>query len=403
VAITPEQAYEALRARLEAALVPTPFKRVSRVWTSWADLAATGEQPVLFIAQTGGAREQSRGSPVRRTLRCDLVIYANRGNDPKLVPGTTLNALELAVEQALAPDPVTGVQDLGGEVSHAWIEGDVVQNEGTTQEQMVEVLPLNILLRADSWSPAKGYLFGTGSLYAMAASAQGGEPLPFPTPIRFANLKEVSVTVEHELNVAGSQRLTPVRMAKGALRVTARARWGVFDPLLVGQVFLGTNAGVGARLVREDETLTVPAGGGSVPVVPPAGGTWTRDLGVLRAGDGQPLAAGTAAAPGFYAASAGSYTFDAADGGQDVRVSYLYDRADGPRLTVTNQFKGLPPDFTAVLRGEYNGREMALVLENCAVRRLVVPATLEQFSIEDFEFEAYADLTELVATLSAAP
>jgi hypothetical protein len=88
-----------------------------------------------------GFPSRSQGCGVR-----DLV----RGHLPFRGPATSLNNLLDAVEQALKPQMLDGsgfVQNLGlpNMVSHCWMEGEVITDEGLVDQYSMLLVPLKIL------------------------------------------------------------------------------------------------------------------------------------------------------------------------------------------------------------------------------------------------------------------
>ncbi|PFH29142.1 hypothetical protein [Burkholderia sp. JKS000303] len=137
-----EPIYLALFAKLSAisGLVTT-----SRRLRHWNDVQPV-EQPALFQVQVRENQKPRKGIPALVTFRCELYLYVNTGNAlADVTPATELNQFMDAIEAALAPDALTGFQTLGGTVSHCWIEGDIVTDEGALGPQGVAVIPVNIL------------------------------------------------------------------------------------------------------------------------------------------------------------------------------------------------------------------------------------------------------------------
>ena len=135
-----EQIYSALFAKLQAV---AGFTTVSRRLKLWDDVPQS-EQPALFMAQK---RESATGEPgLNRvwTFEVDVYLYARTCDDKEESPATTINPLVDAVIAALAPDPITNKQTLGGLVQHAWIEGTIETDEGVLGEQGVAVIPILI-------------------------------------------------------------------------------------------------------------------------------------------------------------------------------------------------------------------------------------------------------------------
>ena len=122
------------------------FVTTGRKLRHWSDLTAA-EQPALFMRQKlEVATVAAIGAPIVWKLVVELYVYAHAG-DPYLAPTTVLNPLIHAVQSALAPTPVTGVQDLGVTelVQHAYITGKVEITEGVLRDQAVAVIPVEIL------------------------------------------------------------------------------------------------------------------------------------------------------------------------------------------------------------------------------------------------------------------
>jgi hypothetical protein len=122
------------------------FTNPNRRLRHWADVAPA-EQPALFMSERGGhAMMKKLGAPIVWTLYADFYIYAH-SSDPYLAPAAILNPLLDALEAALAPSPVTGIQNLGlpQMVQHAYIAGKVQTDEGVLGDQAIAIVPVEIL------------------------------------------------------------------------------------------------------------------------------------------------------------------------------------------------------------------------------------------------------------------
>ena len=141
--IVREPIYAALFARVSGA---AGFVTAERRMRHWSDVAPA-EQPALFQCQTREtAAVTTLGAPTLWTLRAELYLYAH-SSDPHASAASVLNPLLDAVVAALAPDPATGIQDLGlpATVRHAQIAGRIDTDEGTLADQAVAILPVEIL------------------------------------------------------------------------------------------------------------------------------------------------------------------------------------------------------------------------------------------------------------------
>ena len=136
-----EPIYAALFALVQST---ASFVTVSRRLRHWSDVAAA-EQPALFQIQKSEAAEERRPLPVKWRVSVDLYLYAH-APDELTPPATVLNPLLDALEAALAPDPVSHVQTLGGLVQHCWIAGRIQTDEGVLGGQSVAIVPVEILV-----------------------------------------------------------------------------------------------------------------------------------------------------------------------------------------------------------------------------------------------------------------
>lgn len=139
------------RERIAAALFDLAsgaanFAIINRRLRHWADVAPA-EQPFLCMSEKGGeASTKALGAPQTWHLHFDLHVYVY-SSDPYLAPATILNPILDAVERALAPSPVTGIQNLGlpEMVQHAYIDGKLETDEGVLGDQAVAVIPVLVL------------------------------------------------------------------------------------------------------------------------------------------------------------------------------------------------------------------------------------------------------------------
>lgn len=122
------------------------FKTASRRLQLWTDVNSS-DKPAIFVAQRGDTYvRSSEAVPQKVTIEADIFLYTNVGKDPNVIPATQLNNLVDAVDTALAPSPVTGVQTLGGLVSHCWIEGKVMIDTGDLDGDGVAIIPVKMLV-----------------------------------------------------------------------------------------------------------------------------------------------------------------------------------------------------------------------------------------------------------------
>jgi len=128
---------------------------------------------------------------------------------------------------------------------------------------------------------------------------------------------------------------------------------------------------------------------------------FSQDLGVLYATTGQPfiLVTGAPAIGEYTINSAGVYSFNASEAGVAVLLNYLYSSTSGSTLVGGNPLMGNTPKFKAVFTMQYNGNTMVLTLFSCVAGKLSFPTKLDDYMIQDFDFQAHADASDQVFTL----
>jgi hypothetical protein len=141
--ISREPIYAALFGQVVGA---AHFVTIGRKLRHWSDLTAA-EQPALFMRQKFEvATVTALGAPIVWKLVAELYVYAH-ASDPYIAPTTVLYPLLDAVQSALAPNQVTGVQNLGVPemVQYAGIAGKIEITEGVLRDQAVAIIPVEIL------------------------------------------------------------------------------------------------------------------------------------------------------------------------------------------------------------------------------------------------------------------
>jgi hypothetical protein len=134
-----------ISALFELALTATTFNTSGRRLQLWSKVASF---PALFVQSTGThyPPREVRGLPPKRTITAELWVYTDVGKDPNANPEQGLNDIVDAIEAALSPTIVGGVQTLCGLVSHAWIEGEVEQFPGVLDGIAKAIIPVKILI-----------------------------------------------------------------------------------------------------------------------------------------------------------------------------------------------------------------------------------------------------------------
>jgi hypothetical protein len=141
-----ESIYAALFARAQAVNASsTPFTTMSRRWLPWDQMNAE-QSPGFFqrqprFAVAGG----DRGLP-KFTLRVEWYVYLTTDPaDLQTVTATPINNYATALINAILPTLQGQRQTLGGLVENAYIDGEVLIDEGLLSSPAVLLIPITIL------------------------------------------------------------------------------------------------------------------------------------------------------------------------------------------------------------------------------------------------------------------
>lgn len=128
------------------------------------------------------------------------------------------------------------------------------------------------------------------------------------------------------------------------------------------------------------------------------------DLGVVYAASGKRFnRVTTPSGAGQYSVnfSTGIYTFSSADAAAALLISYTYNvTTSGSKLTITNQVMGTTPTFKATFYSTYAGNGTALRLNACTANKLSLPTKVDDWTINELDFSAFADASGTIGYLS---
>ena len=102
----------------------------------------------------------------------------------------------------------------------------------------------------------------------------------------------------------------------------------------------------------------------------------------------------------------GIYTFSAADANAALLISYTYNTtASGNKLTLSNQLMGTTPVFKATFYQAVSPQSnpaapLALRLNACTANKLSLPVKLDEFTVGELDFMAFADASGTIGYLS---
>lgn len=239
--------------------------------------------------------------------------------------------------------------------------------------------------------------FGSGILIAQP---QGGNQPTLPAPVQVGVLQNVKVTFSGDVKELTGQLQFPVDTAVGKKTIKGSFQFAQMTLTDWNNIMFGEAAtGTGGRALSFQQAASVPATGPyTVTPTVPGSGTWQSDAGVYYASTGiklTPVASGPT--QGEYTISAGVYTFAAADEGVAVLISYYYTTTSGTTLTVNNHTMGWGPIVGLDLTMPYQGFGNNLYLPNVRVSKLDLATKLDDYTMTDSDFSAFASPSGVVA------
>lgn len=396
MALNREAIYEALFAKAAAATQVVTSSRSLRT----LDEVATANMPALYQNQVTESRKQYKGQPFILTMRVDLYFYAPtqpmgiQADSTGYSASKQLNEMLDNLDAALAPDPVTMVQTLGGLVSHCWIAGNTTYYEDTQSQKAALIVGVEMLVQEDSLD---GYAFDSGSIYMKDLKN------PDSTPQLVGGMSEISMEVSFENNTERGNFQHDFKAMRKAQKIKGRAKFAQIKGAILAQLLYGQPLVSGSEAVKVGDLLTIPASGPyTITITPPDSGTYRLDLGCILDATAQVMTlipSGTPAA-GQYKISAGVYTFAAADAGKVVSISYRYTVTTGVKLVLNNQYSNYVPEFLVVMNVDGNQKQMTWTLNTCYSDQLSFVTKLEDFTIPEFSFTAKADASNVIGTFS---
>ena len=241
--------------------------------------------------------------------------------------------------------------------------------------------------------------FGSGALWGERTDLTGSGI----GPRQFGVLQDIQIDFDWTEKELYGQLQFPVAIARGQGKISGKAKFAQILGLLYSDIFFGVTAATGQFAVSELEAAIVPAVTPySVPVANAS--NYNDDLGVAYSANGKRFnRVTTPSAAGQYSVNfaSGVYTFAAADANAALLISYTYNTTTvGNKLTLTNQLMGTTPVFKATFYTTYSGEGMALRLNACTATKLSMPTKIDDWTISEFDFTAFADASGTIGYLS---
>lgn len=241
------------------------------------------------------------------------------------------------------------------------------------------------------------YSFGSGVLIGTRTDIANA------TPVNFGLVQEVTIDEQAGVKELYGQYQYPLAVARGTIKTTGKAKVARISGLAFANLYYGVTPAAGQVATSFAEAGTVAASAPyTVTVANEA--NFVNDAGVLYAASGLPLTkVASSPAAGQYSEASGVYTFNSADAGKAVLVTYTYTiTGTGQKFTIANQLIGTTPTFQAVFYTTFQGQAVNVQLNNCTSSKLSFGTKLEDFALPEFDFSCFADSSGNVMTWSFA-
>ena len=319
----------------------------------------------LFMYQKAQKWDDVKGSPGIVSADVQIFVYLNSLNEPTSTPSVQLNTILDSIKATLAIPTGQTTQTLGGYVSHAWIT-EVRFGEALTDNS--NVLSVNVNLK---WNES-----GTGNIFDTGAIFLGG--------MRVGSLQKITLTMDAAFKRDTTGYKLPVKFFGAEQTIKGIAQFAEFDQTFIQAMMLDNSIqSTGSRLLNQEQ-FSIPTGLVYTTVNPVA-----QDLGSYLATDFENMISVSGnPADGQYYQSGNTYTYNVADSGNSVIVSYLSNSPSGNTWNLFNGIKDGVPSFNVVLVGQNDSRETIVNLNYCSVDKLSLIFNLEKWSSNNFSFQA---------------
>ncbi|MEY2864605.1 MAG: hypothetical protein RLY58_2312 [Pseudomonadota bacterium] len=238
------------------------------------------------------------------------------------------------------------------------------------------------------------FSFGSGSAHATPLTSAVGAAIANPTPTEFGTLQDISVDFGFDVKELFGRKQFAVDMARGKGKITGKAKAARMNGTLLNNIMFGQTMTTGAiTAVTTSNTPTTVAT--TVTITPPNTGTFVADLGVTNAVGAPYSRVASAPVAGQYSvdAATGIYTFAAADVGVPVFINYSYNATvtGSKKIVVQNLDMGDAPTFSLTFHTAYKGKILSITLNRCISSKMALATKQDDYTIPDFEFQAFAD------------
>lgn len=227
-----------------------------------------------------------------------------------------------------------------------------------------------------------------------------------PTPTQIGVIQDCEVDFDFTNKDLIGQNQFPVDVARAQGKISGKAKSALIKARNMNDAFFGAilapATGIAFAL---NEAQSVP-GTSTYTITVTHAGTFVADQGVFYAVTGASftvVASSPALGQYSFNATTGVYTFAAADASAAVLINYTYGVTTGyNEIQIANQLMGSSPVFSMLLANTYKGNVLNFQLNACISTKMTFPLKNIDYTINDLEFQAYADAAGNIAKITTS-
>jgi hypothetical protein len=247
------------------------------------------------------------------------------------------------------------------------------------------------------------YNFGVGTIIGHRTDVVNAKPSFMGT------MQDIEIDFDQTLKELTGQYKMAVDVAPANLKVTGKAKFAKIEASTMNDLLLGQTLTTGAgddMSISEPHSVPAPSGPYTVQVTNHT--QFLEDLGVFYAATGvqlTPVNGGSEATGKYSVANTGTYTFAAGDASAALVFYYRFSVTTLQQITMTNQLMGAGPSFSVYIAQNYTNNagvagKINLRLNACRSSKLTLPFKNTDYTIQEFDFQAFADSSNNWGSLS---
>ena len=245
--------------------------------------------------------------------------------------------------------------------------------------------------------------FGSGVLVGTPTIDINGNAIANGTPTEFGILQDCGVDFSFDIKELFGTYQFPVAIGRGKGKIEGKAKFAQMSGLMLNNLVFGQGyTSIQLSQYKDYTGTAIPTTPFQITPTVPNSGTWLTDMGVTNASGRPMIKVVSGPTTGQYSVAAGVYTFAAADVGLVMKINYQYTNTStiAKKLTIPNALMGYAPSFRVDLFIPYQGNSFVLTLNAATSKKMSFATKLDDFTIPELDFSAYADSSNNIGFLS---